>query len=156
MRATKIFRDLSGYLWELIKDISPDDFLEPGDPVRPSEQVLGPMTDFEKALFSIHEDIFETILTSFDKDSDTDEEVIVFYDFLLNCSKEDFLKKCVELVVDVEEVLHLRSQLILSYDFLHLVTMQRFDLNFDDFSLFYRQGFLITIQNKNVFHVNPN
>ncbi len=156
MKAAKIFRDLSGYLWESIKDISPDDFIEPSDPVKNSEQILGPMIDLEKALYSIHEDIFETILISFDKDFDSDEEVIDFYSFLLDCNKAEFFKKCTESVVDVEEVLHLRNQFITSYDFLHLVTMQRLELDLEDYLIFYRQGFLVTIEKKSIFEFNPN
>lgn len=155
MRTTNIIKDLNGFLWESIKDISPEDFIEPGDKVQPSEQILGPMSDFEKAIFSIHEDILETILISFNMDEDSDEDVGDFYAFLLDSSKQEFFKKCAEFNVEVEEVLHLRSQFLSSYDFLHLITLQRFDLNYDDFAVFYREGFLVTIQNKNVLNASP-
>ncbi len=156
MKTTIVIKDLDGFLWESIKDISMEDFIEPINPASPSEQILGPMTEFEKALFSINFDVFEEILFYLDKDADPEEEIALFCYFLLNSTKENFLRKYDKLEIDIGDILHLRTQFLASYDFLRLVTLQRFQLNLDDYQVSYRQGFLVTIQNKNIFNFNLN
>jgi|GEM_PF-3717616 hypothetical protein len=163
MDATEIFKSLNGFLWDYIDNITPDEYIEPVTEVGPVDFVLGPMIKLEKVLFSINNSVFFSLLPFFRINEDDDGEMDDFYTWLIETPQIDFLGRFLENHPDEEDgaideatALILRNNFIASYDFLEIVTCQRFSLFPEDVFINYRKGYMVATTDCKLFAVSDN
>lgn len=163
MEASDIFKGLSGFLWEAICKIKADEYIKPTKPINCIDTILGPMTELEKALFSIRTSLFFSLLLFFDTENDEDFELEDFYDFVVKSSQVEFLEKCYKnysdekkLLTDEDVVLVLRANFLAAYDLLEIITSQRFDFFPENAFISYREGGIVTITDANLLIPSNN
>ena len=152
MDVTEIIQSFNGFLWEAIYEIKPDDYIEPEPEIGIAEVVLGPMTELEKALFSIRNSLFFSLLPFFNIGEDSMDKITDFYEWIISSPQVNFLDKYSKshpdeekMPIDDEVVLILRTNFLAAYDFLEVVTSQRFNFHPEDVFVNYRKGFVVTI-----------
>jgi hypothetical protein len=157
MNAADVLRSLDGFLWEAVTLMPPEFFAEPFYPIDKMDTVLGPMSELEKALFTIQEDLFDCLVTNFQLDDEDDYKIIEFDEWLTDASKDEFALKCrLQTGLNEAGMLEIRNQYFATMEFLELVTTQRFAFKSEDFRIFYREGFIVTIQRINLLATLAN
>lgn len=152
MDAAEIIKSLNGFLWEAIYKSEPDDYIEPSTEVNLSDIVLGPMTELEKALFSIRNSLFFSLLPFFNIKEDDTDKITEFYNWIIESPQVSFLDKYSkdhideeEMLADEEVVLILRTNFLAAYDFLEVITSQRFNFFPEDVFINYRKDYIVTV-----------
>ena len=145
-----------GALWELIGDTGPDDILEPSYPIGPTEMALGGMLEIEKILFTLREEFFGGLISLFKIDSENEDAIMEFDSWLFNTRREEFMVKCQDDGHDVILFLETRKQFFDANDLLAIISAQHFGIDKEEFTFFYRKGFVVAIQKTNLFETSSN
>lgn len=152
MDMMEIIQSLNGFLWESIFKIQPNEYIEPETEVGLTDVVLGPMTELEKALFSIRNSLFFSLLPFFAIEETEADKITDFYNWLITSPQVDFLDKYSKdhpdeekMPIDEEVILILRANFLAAYDFLEVITSQRFNFFPEDVFINYRKGYEVTV-----------
>lgn len=157
MNAEDIINNLSGFIWNELKKIQPEDYIEPCDERLFSETILGSMNELEKALFTIRENLYEILLNIFCEDDVSDDEASEFYYAILYSNADVFSKRCDEKPeIDKVTAIEARNQFLSTYDLLKVITSQRFEINPDGVEFLYSEGFIVIMNKQSLFYVNEN
>ncbi len=163
MEAIEIIKSLNGFLWEAIYQMKLEDCIESDFEPSVVEVVMGPMTELEKALFTIKASLLCNLMPFFEINEDDEAEIQDFFEFVVLSSQVDFLDKYVEkskdqdkIMLDQEAALVIRTQFLAAHNFLNLITSQRFSLLPEDVVINYRQGYQVTIMDVKLFNIQEN
>lgn len=163
MDATEITQSFNGFLWEAIYEIKPEDYVESDFEPSIAEVVMGPMTELEKALFTIKASLLGNLFPFFEINEDDEDEIQDFFEFVISSSQTCFLDEYAKdnedkegLVFDQDAALIMRTQFLAAHDLLAIITSQRFGLFPEDVVVNYRQGFQVTIMDVKLFNVQEN
>jgi hypothetical protein len=160
MKLKNLLSGLDGFIWEAIKGVTPDLFLEPYEEILPIDEVLGPMTDLEKSILAVEDGVFENIILIFGLQEESEECISDFYGWLISASRDEFISECRETPgVDEFDALCFRNHFFAACNLLRFISIQRFNLISDDYVLFYRKGFIVTKQRLKlnfIDHINEN
>ena len=163
MEAIEIIKSLNGFLWEAIYQMKLEDCIESDFEPSVVEVVMGPMTELEKALFTIKASLLCNLMPFFEINEDDEAEIQDFFEFVVLSSQVDFLDEYVEkskdqdkIMFDQEAALVIRTQFLAAHNFLNLITSQRFSLLPEDVVINYRQGYQVTIMDVKLFNIQEN
>lgn len=163
MKAAEILKSLNGFIWEAIYKIEPEYYVEPDTEPGFIEAVLGPMTELEKALFSIKYFLLDNLLNYFNVDEQDKDAFYDFYSWLIVSTQIEFLNdigvedsRSEEFLTEQEKILVLRSQFLAAHDLLEMVTCQRFQLLPEDVVINYRKNNIVAVTPSKLMMVNCN
>ena len=156
MGENDVLKSLKGNIWEMIFETKPEDLVEPSFPVGQMETPLGDMGEVEKILFTIQEELFAGLLIIFGIHELSEEEIDQFDTWLFDTPKEGFIARCKEEGHDATTVAELRNQFFAAHDLLEIVTSQHFAFDPEDFQIYYRKDFKVSVQRLNLFDTNEN
>jgi len=132
--------------------MEPEDYIEPGYEIGPADVILGPMTELEKVLFSVRNSLFFSLLPFFNINEDATDEITKFYDWIIISPQVEFLDTYSKnhineekMLADEDVTLILRANFLAAYDFLEVITSQRFNFFPEDVFVNYRKGFVVTV-----------
>lgn len=155
MKNNDILGGLNGFIWETLFQMNPSSFIEPAEIPVFGSSYLGPMSELEKAIFSISHSAFFVVANIMQV---TPEEMGSFFYNTVSYSKNEFIEtyggKLSE--IELEKALVLRHNFLAAYDFLLILTQQKFLIDVEDYIILYCEGFEIYIIPIKLWEVNPN